>query len=138
MPWDYGSATVKRYTVNNRKRLKVLEELQRPFTFYVESPDTEVNMAVKWPSAIIIDSVSGVLAGSSTPSVTCRLWTDSNRDETDTAVTDSTAVTSTTTGDTFGLSETEITAGDYVILTVSAVSGTVARLEVTIAYHVDV
>jgi len=75
--------------------------------------------------------VLAVVQGTS-PSVTFVLKKDVNRSTAGTAVTTSTAVTNTTTGQTVPIINQPVLAGQYVWLEITAVTGTVSELSVSI------
>jgi len=75
--------------------------------------------------------VQAVVQGTS-PSVTFVIKKDVDRSSAGTVVTTSTAVTNTTTGQTVAIVNQPVLAGQYVWLEISAVSGTVSELSVSI------
>jgi hypothetical protein len=75
--------------------------------------------------------VQAVVQGTS-PSVTFVIKKDVNRSTAGTAVTTSTAITNTTTGQTVPIVNQPILAGQYVWLEITAVTGTVTELSVSI------
>ena len=77
-------------------------------------------------------SVVGVLQGSGSPSVTLILKYAADRTASGTVATISTAVTSTTTGTNVPLDQMPIPSGNFVWLEISAVSGTVTELSLTL------
>lgn len=81
---------------------------------------------------ITLTAVIAVLQGTSSPSVTFVIKYASDRTASGTAATISTAVTSTTTGTNVPLDQMPIPSGNFVWLEISAVSGTVTELSLTL------
>jgi hypothetical protein len=81
---------------------------------------------------VTLTAVLAVLQGTSSPSVTFVIKYAPDRTASGTAATISTTVTSTTTGTSVALDQMPIPADSFVWLEISAVSGTVDELSITL------
>ena len=88
---------------------------------------------------ITVSSVTSVLVGSSTPSVTFNIAFGTNRTSATNVFSSGQVTTSTTSGHTFnsGFNDATIPAGSFIWLTTSAQSGTVEEIGLTINYTED-
>lgn len=113
-------------------RSDIESALLRPLVIHMAYPEANHTMGIRLPEGITVTSVHGVIPGGT--NVVCRLHADTNRSEIDDHnVTNSTTVTSTTTGTVFTLDVVDLDAADFVILKITSVSGSVEWVEVHIA-----
>jgi hypothetical protein len=83
---------------------------------------------------ITISSVTGLVRGNSTPSVTYEIRFDSDRDASGTLATVSDTVTNSTTGQAATVQNQPIPSGRYVWINITGVSGTVNEFNASIAF----
>ena len=91
------------------------------------------------PMNITIDSVSAVLVGSGSPSVTINIAFGTNRTGATNVFSSGTAITNVTTGQTInsGFNDATIPIESWIWFVSTAQSGTVTQITVTIYYHED-
>lgn len=108
---------------------------------FIENVSGSENIGIwRTPVDITIDSVSAVLVGSSSPSVTFQIVFSSDRSAAGTDVFSSNrTVTSTSSGTNFSSSfgDATIPAGSWIWIITTAMSGTVTQIELTIKYTED-
>jgi hypothetical protein len=106
-----------------------------PRSITIAGPQTGDNFTIfKTDREITISSVTGLVRGSSTPSVTYELRYAADRSTTGTLATVSDTVTNSTTGDSATVQNQPIPAGRYVWISITAVSGTVDEFNASIAF----
>jgi hypothetical protein len=111
----------------------VLASLELPKSISIPGPQVGDDFTLfRADSEVTLTSVIGVLQGSSSPSVTFVLRYALDRTATGTLATVSTAVTSTTTGTVAPVQQMPIPADAFVWIEITAVSGTVAELNITL------
>jgi hypothetical protein len=105
------------------------------------NPTSSDNITIwKTDQAITIRKVTGVVVGSSSPSVTYQInfATDRSSGSPTTLFASGQAVTSTTTGDEdTSFADDTIPAGSWIWITTSAASGTITEMNITIKYTND-
>ena len=110
--------------------------VKSPRSISIYAPTTTEDITLFYtPSALTVSRVSAVLRGSSTPSVTYNLSYGTDRTSATNVFTSGTTVTSTTTATVVtSFNNSSIPTGGMLWLTISAVSGTVDELSVSIEF----
>jgi hypothetical protein len=110
-----------------------LESLELPKSVSIPTPQTGDDFTLfRTDTETTLAAVYAVLQGSSTPSVTFVLRYAADRTAAGTLATVSTAITSTTTGTSVAIQQMPIPADNFVWLEITAVSGTVTELNITL------
>jgi hypothetical protein len=123
-----GDSVVLNYTPPT-----VLQNLELPKSISIPTPRLGDDFTLfRADSDVTLTNVVGVLQGSSSPSVTFVLRYALDRTATGTLATVSTAVTSTTTGTVVPVQQMPIPADSFVWMEVTAVSGSVSELNITL------
>jgi hypothetical protein len=110
-----------------------LESLELPKSISIPGPQAGDDFTLfRADTDVTLTSVVGVLQGTGSPSVTFVLRYAADRTAVGTLATVSTAVTSTTTGTTVAIQQMPIPADSFVWIEITAVSGTVTELNITL------
>lgn len=106
-----------------------------PRSITIAQPQTSDSFTLfKTDREITISSVTGLVRGSSTPSVTYEIRYASDRSTSGTLATVSDTVTNSTTGDAATVQNQPIPSGRYVWINITNVGGTVTEFNVSIAF----